>query len=112
MGSNNKLPGRVTDVRNGTAVLEGDGWRLTGAARAGVTPGREGVGMIRLERIRVAEGPGDNRVRARLTTSMYLGDRWEHVFHLGRARLRAYGDRPLGEGEHWLELPARQLGGF
>ena len=34
MGSNNKLTGRVTDVRDGAALLEGDGWKLWGTARA------------------------------------------------------------------------------
>jgi iron(III) transport system ATP-binding protein len=40
---------------------------------------------------------------------MYLGDKWEHLFHVGDARLRAYGDRPLGEGTHWLDVPRRDL---
>src|SRR6478736_994410 len=35
MGSNNRLDGRIGDVRDGTASIEGDGWRLHGAARPG-----------------------------------------------------------------------------
>jgi iron(III) transport system ATP-binding protein len=65
--------------------------------------------MIRLERIRIAEGPGDNRIAADLTTSMYLGDKWEHLFALGEERLRAYGERPLSAGQHWLEVPKSEL---
>jgi iron(III) transport system ATP-binding protein len=65
--------------------------------------------MIRLERIRLSGGPGDNCVQAKLSTSMYLGDKWEHLFHLGAARVRAYGERPLAEGAHWLEVPAHDL---
>ena len=65
--------------------------------------------MIRLERVRVADGPGENHVRLPLVTSMFLGDRWEHLFHLGAARLRAYGSAPLPGGEHWLEIPRRDL---
>jgi iron(III) transport system ATP-binding protein len=42
-----------------------------------------------------------------LSTSMYLGDKWEHLFHVGEARVRAYGDHPLAAGRHWLELPPR-----
>jgi len=59
--------------------------------------------------VRVAEGPGDNRVQGTLTTSMYLGDKWEHLFHLGETRLRAYGGVPLAAGEHWLEIPRADL---
>jgi iron(III) transport system ATP-binding protein len=39
-------------------------------------------------------------------TSMYLGDKWEYLFHAGALRLRAHGRVPLPPGEHWLELPA------
>jgi len=109
MGSNNRLPGRVAEVRDGAALLEGAGWRLWGMAKPGAASGSEGVGMIRLERIRIAEGPGDNRVEAALSTSMYLGDKWEHLFRLGDARVRAYGDAPLEGGNHWLEVPRQAL---
>ena len=105
MGSNNRLPGRVSEIRDGAALLEGDGFRLWGMAKPGAAAGSDGVGMIRLERIRIAEGPGDNRLPADLSTSMYLGDRWEHLFRVGEARLRAYGERPLDAGRHWLEVP-------
>ncbi len=109
MGSNNRLPGRVAELRDGAALLEGEGWRLWGTAKASAAAGRDGVGMIRLERMRVAEAAGDNRLAAELATSMYLGDRWEHLFAIGAARLRAYGDRPLATGRHWLELPRESL---
>ena len=109
MGSNNRLAGRIVEVQNGSALLEGAGWKLWGAAKAGAKSGTTGVGMIRLERIRIAEGPGDNRIAADLTTSMYLGDKWEHLFALGEERLRAYGERPLSAGQHWLEVPKSEL---
>jgi iron(III) transport system ATP-binding protein len=109
MGSNNRLPGRVAEIRDGAALLEGDGWRLWGIAKAGAASGSDGIGMIRLERIRIAEGPGDNRLAAKLSTSMYLGDKWEHLFHVGEARVRAYGDQPLTAGAHWLEVPRQSF---
>ena len=109
MGSNNRLAGRVAEVRDGTALLEGDGWRLWGMAKPDAAPGRDAVGMVRLERIRIAEGPGENRLAAELSTSMYLGDKWEHLFRVGEARLRAYGDAPLRTGEHWLEVPRQSF---
>jgi len=109
MGSNNRLTGRITEIRDGAALLEGEGWRLWGTAKPSAKPGADGVAMIRLERVRVADSGGDNRLQANLTTSMYLGDKWEHLFHLGPARIRAYGDRPLTEGTHWLDVPRTDL---
>jgi iron(III) transport system ATP-binding protein len=109
MGSNNELAGKVDEVRDGEVRLRGDGWGLWGAPRSAVTVGSNATGMIRLERVRLADGDGDNRVRLPLVTSMFLGDRWEHLFHLGETRLRAYGPTQLPAGEHWLEIPRRDL---
>jgi len=109
MGSNNRLSGKVLEISDGAALLEGAGWKLWGTAKPSAKSGSPGVGMIRLERIRLADGPGDNRLTAQLSTSMYLGDKWEHLFHVGEATIRAYGDRPLDAGAHWLEMPRREL---
>ena len=105
MGSNNRFTGRVSETRGGAARLQGDGWSLWGTAKSGAAPGVDGVGMIRLERIRIADGPGDNCLGATLSTSMYLGDKWEHLFHVGDVRVRAYGAQPLAPGRHWLDIP-------
>jgi iron(III) transport system ATP-binding protein len=109
MGSNNAIGGKVTQLRDGEAHIAGNGWGLWGAARGMLAVGNNATGMIRLERVRVADGEGDNRVRLPLVTSMFLGDRWEHLFHLGETRLRAYGTTPLPPGEHWLEIPRHDL---
>ena len=109
MGSNNAIAGKVAEVRDGEVRLAGDGWTLWGAARGTVAVGGAATGMIRLERVRLADGEGDNRVRLPVVTSMFLGDRWEHLFHLGEMRLRAYGLAQLPPGEHWLEIPRRDL---
>ncbi len=111
MGINNRLEGTVSEVREGAVLLSGPGWSLWGephgAARSGAAAA---TAMIRVERVRLVEGPGENRVKLPLITSMYLGDRWEHLFHLGEMRLRAYGDAALAAGEeHWLEIPRRNL---
>jgi iron(III) transport system ATP-binding protein len=106
MGSNNQLKGSIAGVQDGAATLAGDGWQLAGVARAGAESGAPGVAMIRVERVRIADAAGPNRLSARLVTSMYIGDRFEHLFELGQARLRAYGDAPLAAGSaHFVELP-------
>ena len=109
MGNNNRLAGKVLEITNGSALLEGSGWKLWGAAKASAKAGADGTAMIRLERVRLAEGPGDNRLPADLSTSMYLGDKWEHLFRVGETSVRAYGDRPLAAGRQWLEMPRSEL---
>jgi len=105
MGSNNRLKGRVAQMDDRRALLEGEGWQLWGRPSATTKTGAEGVGMIRLERVRLAQGPGENRVEPELTTSMFLGDKWEHIFHLGDTTLRAHSADQLQPGRHWIELP-------
>ena len=102
MGSNNRLPARsprcATARRSSRATAGSCGGRRSRAAS-----GADGTGMIRLERVGLADGPGDNRLAAELTTSMYLGDKWEHLFRSAteRARLRrpAAGGGPALAGD-------------
>jgi iron(III) transport system ATP-binding protein len=109
MGSNNRLAGKVSQLQDGRALLEGTGWKLWGRSRGSTRGGADGTGMIRLERVRVANGPGENRIEPELTTSMFLGDKWEHVFHLGETTLRAHTSGTLQKGRHWLEIPRDDL---
>jgi len=109
MGSNNHLPGRVSQLVDGRALLEGEGWRLWGAARGTLRVGANATGVIRLERTRIANGSGDNRLRTALVTGMFLGDRKENLFELGALRLRCYGDVHASDGGCYLELPADDL---
>jgi iron(III) transport system ATP-binding protein len=104
MGSNNKVEGKVVERRGDSALLAGDGWQLWGQARGSGATGAAATGMIRLERVRLAEGEGANALKLPLVTSMFLGDRWEHLFRRGDLRLRAYGPRALAPGEQWLEI--------
>ena len=109
MGSNNHLKGKLAEVRDGRARVAGDGWSLWGTLRGEATAGREAVGVIRLEQVRVAESGEGNRLRLPLSTSMFLGDKWEHLFRAGDVPLRAYGASELAPGEYWLDFPAERL---
>jgi iron(III) transport system ATP-binding protein len=108
MGSNNQLPGKIAQVTDGRALLEGDGWRLWGMAHGALRPGDPATGIIRLERTQIANGAADNRILTELVTGMFLGDKRENLFKLGALRLRCYGAAPSA-GECWLELPREAL---
>jgi iron(III) transport system ATP-binding protein len=110
MGSNNRIQGQLAETRGDAARIEGEGFNLWGLLRA---PGKavksDATAMIRLERVQLVDGPGDNRVQLPCITSMYLGDKWEYLFNRGGLRVRAYGREPLAPGEHWLQLAQRDL---
>jgi iron(III) transport system ATP-binding protein len=109
MGSNNRIEGKIAERRGGQALLAGDGWQLWGEARGRAEVGAKATGMVRLERVRIADGQGEHAVRLPLVTSMFLGDRWEYLFHHGDLRLRAYGPRALSPGDQWLAIAPESL---
>jgi len=108
MGSNNHLPGRIAQIADGRALLEGEGWRLWGVAKGELKLGDAANGIIRLEHTLIAGDHADNRVRTEIVTGMFLGDRRENLFRLGSLRLRCYGEAPAN-GDCWLELPRDAL---
>ncbi|WDD91791.1 ABC transporter ATP-binding protein [Burkholderia sp. FERM BP-3421] len=112
MGSNNRIDARVASIDGERVTLAGDGWQLQALARDTLQPGQDAQAVIRLERVQVADGPGANRLQAELVTSMYLGDRWEYLFHCGALRLRAFGQVPRAAGRHWIEFPANDCWAF
>jgi iron(III) transport system ATP-binding protein len=109
MGSNNRLPGKLKEKFGERAALMVEGIRLDGMLRCATTIGGDAIGVIRLERVRIADGPGANRIPMTLQTQMYLGERWELVFSRGALSVRVYAPAPLPAGEHQVEFPADAL---
>jgi iron(III) transport system ATP-binding protein len=109
MGSNNRLPGRITEVADGRALLAGEGFTLWGRPRGKVAVGDTATGIIRLERMKGASAPGENRIPAELVTAMFMGDRSEHLFKLGGLRLRGYSTDARETADAFLELPVDDL---
>ncbi|MEO6984812.1 MAG: ABC transporter ATP-binding protein [Paralcaligenes sp.] len=115
MGSNNRLPGRVTELRDDYARIQGRGWALWGKAGAGLETGKDAVAIIRVEQLRLIDGPSDNSLEMPLVTNMYLGDRWEYVFRaadenpIQALTLRAYGLDSRAPGNQYLMLPQDQV---
>ncbi|MES2187431.1 MAG: ABC transporter ATP-binding protein [Pseudomonadota bacterium] len=124
MGNNNLLLGTAAEVHGGLVRIEGPGWSIRARAGAGLGAGQPACAVVRVEQVQVrqgewAGGPGDNRLRMALVTSMYLGDRWEYVFRMPGAGtggqplgLRAYGAARCPPGDYWLELPVDRVWAF
>jgi len=109
MGVNNRLQGRIVSREAGLAELAIGDQRLWGVDK---TDGRGdvGTGLVRVERVGVGDGEGDNRIQAHLETSLYLGGRWEHVFQaFGGMRMRAETTWPLAQGAYALHVPRDHL---
>jgi iron(III) transport system ATP-binding protein len=59
--------------------------------------------------VRLADGPGPNRIPMTLQTQMYLGERSERVLARGQLTVRVYAPAPIQAGEHHVEFPADAL---
>lgn len=112
MGSNNRLQGKVTEQRDKQIRLSGPGWELWGHAAAPLNAGQQATAVIRVEQVQLNAQPGPDTLQLQLSTSMYLGDKWEHVFRMAdpsAGTLRAFGPEPLPSGVHHLQLPPSKL---
>ncbi len=110
MGSNNRVDGRIEQAGQGRAALVAGAVRLDGVtAGHSVQAGAEGSAVIRLEAMRLADGPGPNRLVLDLATSMFLGQTWEHVFRGEGIQVRVHHPAPLAHGRHHVEFPADKL---
>ncbi|HAT33086.1 MAG TPA: lipase [Janthinobacterium sp.] len=111
MGSNNRLPGQVV-ARDGAQVrLQVDGVAMRGSAR-GANTGADVTTVIRVEEVKISATAVENAIELPLLTCMYLGDRWECLFHRGGANeisLRAYSKYKLDPGQYWLHMPPDKL---
>jgi iron(III) transport system ATP-binding protein len=106
MGSNNRLPGRIVEVQGSRARIAGTAWELWGQLQADKRPGDEATAVVRLERVRISDAPGENRIPAQLDSAVYLGERWDHLFRIGDTRVRAWTRDPPPPAPHFLSFPA------
>ncbi|MCE1187191.1 MAG: ABC transporter ATP-binding protein [Rhodocyclales bacterium] len=106
MGSNNQLRGQVVEQRGEEVCVKcADGLRLWGRLRSGAGVGDEVEVLIRVEQLHLMHEAGEHRARLDLVTSMFLGDRFEYVFHVGDQLVRAWGKRAEPPGPQWVAFP-------
>jgi iron(III) transport system ATP-binding protein len=109
MGSNNRLNGTIGAVDGDHARLDTEGGTLWGRRMGPLAPGAAAKGFVRIERTRLATGPGEGRLPVVLESSLYLGERWEYVLSRNGVRLRAWGPAAEPPGERWVEFNRNDL---
>ncbi|HSC41111.1 MAG TPA: ABC transporter ATP-binding protein, partial [Candidatus Binatia bacterium] len=109
IGSNNCFEGKIAEISGRRARLAGDGWTLWGTLKAEKSRDAIGTGVVRVESVRLADGAGDYRLKMRLKSALYLGERWEYVLELGDLRLRTWGETSRPAGEYWVSIPPDAL---
>jgi iron(III) transport system ATP-binding protein len=109
MGSNNRVRGKLAESDGRRGRVAGDGWSLWGELRAEKRAGEDALGVVRVERLAVAESGGEHHIKMPLKSASYLGERWEYLFALPGLELRVWGERALPPGEYWIAIPPDAL---
>jgi iron(III) transport system ATP-binding protein len=109
MGANNRLRGKIAEVRGDMARVSGPSWEVWGRLRARLQAGEPATAIIRIEKTRVQAAPAEGALPAKLDTALFLGERWDYVFTVGDQRVRAWeASAPRGES-HWLVFPPQAV---
>jgi iron(III) transport system ATP-binding protein len=111
LGANNVIEGRVACSGAGDATISGSDWALDGVVRGadGTQSAGSGVAIVRVEQVRIVDGPGPNRLPLLVDACLYLGDHWEYRLSRGEVKLRAVGATPLAAREVWGECPKEHV---
>jgi iron(III) transport system ATP-binding protein len=105
MGANNRLRGKIAEVRGEMARVAGPSWELWGRLKADLAPGQPATAVIRIEKTSVRTAPSENALPARLDTARFLGERWDYLFTVGDQRVRAWEPGAPRPGQHWVLFP-------
>lgn len=111
LGSNNVIKGRIASVGGGRVALAGDQWSLGGIAMGDskLAPSSDATAVIRVESVRLASGPGPQRLEMAVDASLYLGDHWEYRLSRGDLKIRARGAERLEAKSVWCEIPEKNV---
>ena len=109
MGTNNQLQGTLAENSGQSATIDVMGSQLRGRSRTKVSAGEKATAVIRVEHMQIGGGPGPNRIQMKVSTQMYLGERWELVFVKDALTVRAYASAPLRHESYHVEFPPDAL---
>jgi iron(III) transport system ATP-binding protein len=109
IGNNVRFEGRLAGADGEWAAIEIGDVRLAGRRRRDGPPGENATAICRLERLAVVDGPGDNRVEMERATSMFLGERWEHLYRRDGLSLRVLTTEAVPSERSWIHVPRERL---
>src|SRR5581483_1486332 len=109
MGSNNRIIGILTNKPGTEVEIDVGGYQLIGQDHTTATSGEPVTAVIRLERLRIADTLGPNRIPMNLSAQVYLGERWELVFTRDDISVRTYAPARVRPGTYYVEFPPADL---
>jgi iron(III) transport system ATP-binding protein len=105
IGNNIRLTGRVVEARDGLATLDCEGMRVTGRQGQAVGVGAEATAICRLDRLSLGQAGDPDCVEMHRVTSMFLGEKWEHLYRHGHHDLRVLTHDPVDTATSLVRIP-------
>lgn len=109
IGNNIRLSGKVVEAAEGFATLDCSGLRVTGRMGQPKSIGEDGTAVCRMDRLTLAPSIGPDTVEMHRSTSMFLGEKWEHVFRLGEHALRVLSEGPVEHETAPIRIPRESV---
>jgi len=109
MGSNNRLTGKVTEVKGTMARIANADWTLSGQLRSERRAGDAASAVIRIEKTRLRDTATESSLPAKVVTALYLGERWDYLVEVGGQRVRVWAPGAPEQKPYWVEFPPESL---
>src|SRR5216683_3328486 len=109
MGSNNRLTGKVAEVRGAMAKVANADWGLWGQLRSDRRAGDAATAVVRIEKTRLRDAPAESSLPAKVITALYLGERWDYLMDVGGQRVRVWAPAAPAQRPYWVEFPPESL---
>ncbi|MGN7868614.1 Sulfate/thiosulfate import ATP-binding protein CysA [Paracoccus haematequi] len=109
IGNNVRLAGKVVAANDGFATLDCDGIRVTGRMGQPKTAGEAGTAICRMDRLALAQPGEPDTVEMHRATSMFLGEKWEHVYRLGDHSLRVLTEGAVANDTSPIRIPRESV---
>lgn len=109
IGNNVRLTGKVVSTRDGFATLDCGGLRVTGRMGQPKSLGEDATAICRMDRLALAGAGESDTVEMHRATSMFLGEKWEHVYRLGEHSLRVLTEGAVASDTSPIRIPRESV---
>lgn len=109
VGNNISIAGHLAESDGAWATLQVNGFQLVGRKKTNVQTGEKVTAICRLDRLSIVSEQQQDCFRMERSTSMFLGERWEHVYRHGGMDVRVLTRDPVTEESSWVKLPREEI---
>lgn len=105
IGNNIKLSGKISQMEGSIAAVECEGIHIHGKIIGNKNSGDAATAVCRLDRLSIGKKGDKDNIEMTKITSMFLGERWEHVFRRNHIDVRLQTHEDISEKTAFIHIP-------